>query len=66
MNKFKSMIKERMASLRSDENGMEAAQVILILVVVVLVLLPIIVKLAKGLSSKGDSTSNDITGFSGK
>ena len=53
IQKIKGAVSARAAALRSDENGMEAAQVILILGIVVIVLLPVIGLIVNALKAQG-------------
>ena len=50
----------RFESLRNDENGMEAAQVILILALVILGLIPIIRTIVNKVAQQGQSAINCI------
>lgn len=62
IQKFKNAVASRSAALRNDENGMEAAQVILILAVVVVVLLPVIGFIVTALKNQGTKVTNGING----
>jgi Flp pilus assembly pilin Flp len=63
MKKFKDAMSARMAALRADENGMEAAQVILILAIVVVVLIPVITLIVNALKSQGTKVVSGINGI---
>lgn len=58
MKKFLNNISDRFASLRKDENGMEVAQVILILVLVVGLLVVIVPNILSAISGKASSASS--------
>lgn len=60
IQKIKSAIANRAAALRSDEKGMEAAQVILILVLVVVLLIPVINLIATELNKQGSKVVSNI------
>lgn len=60
MKRILDNIRSRFAALRSDENGMEAAQVILILAIVVALIIFVILPLVRALSSKGTSAITNI------
>jgi Flp pilus assembly pilin Flp len=60
MNTLINKLRSKFSS-RRDEKGMEAAQVILILVVVVLVLIPVVSQIAKSVSSRGSLANDSIT-----
>lgn len=62
MKNLKNSIINRVSALRSDENGMEAAQVILILVIVVVVLIPVITTITNALKTRGNEVVNGING----
>ena len=51
---------DRFNMLREDERGMEAAQVILILVIVVVGLIPVITMIRNAISAKGAGAANSI------
>ena len=63
MNKVIKVINKLRAkfSLLRNETGMEAAQVILILVVVVLILIPVVSTIAKSVASRGSEANTSIT-----
>ena len=63
INKFKAAVKDRYAALRASEDGMEAAQVILILAVVVVVLIPVISMIVGALQGQGEKITNNINGY---
>jgi Flp pilus assembly pilin Flp len=56
-------IRNHMSAVSRNEDGMEAAQVILILVLVVLGLIPVIMTITNSLKSKGTEINNGITGI---
>lgn len=58
LRKLMTNFRERTSSLRSDENGMEAAQVILILVIVVIALIPLINLIVGAITSRGQQAAN--------
>lgn len=60
IQKIKANIKNRISALRADENGMEAAQVILILVIVVVALIPLINFIVQAITNKGNQAANAI------
>lgn len=53
-------LRDRVAALHDDERGMEAAQVILILVLVVVGLMPILIQIKDKLAAKGQLVSNEL------
>ena len=55
---FSDCLKARFQSLHNDENGMEAAQVILILALVILGLVPIIRTIVSKVAQQGNLASN--------
>jgi Flp pilus assembly pilin Flp len=63
IKKFKDAMSARMAALRADENGMEAAQVILILAIVVVVLIPVITLIVNALKAQGTKVVSGINGI---
>lgn len=60
IQKIKTSIKSRVDALRADENGMEAAQVILILVIVVVALVPLINMIVSKITQKGNEAVNQM------
>ena len=54
-------VRARFASLREDEQGMEAAQVILILVLVVIALIPMFQFVRNQIGTAGSSAGSQIT-----
>jgi Flp pilus assembly pilin Flp len=56
-------IRNHMSGVSRNEDGMEAAQVILILVLVVLGLIPVIMTITNSLKGKGDEIDKGITGI---
>ena len=62
VKKIKDTMKARFQALRNDENGMEAAQVILILALVLLALIPIVRIIISKVSQAGSSASTCLTG----
>lgn len=57
-------IREHFSAAR-NEDGMEAAQVILILILVVLVLVPAITFIGRQLGSRGSQMGSSVTGYTG-
>ena len=57
IKKIKDTMKARFQALRNDENGMEAAQVILILALVLLALIPIVKIIINKVGAAGTKTS---------
>lgn len=64
MRKVIDSFRTRLAALRADENGMEAAQVILILVLVVIGLLPVLNLIKNAISSQGVKVASGISNAS--
>ena len=62
IGKIKSIVKNRFTSLHNDENGMEAAQVILILAIVLLALIPIVRIIVSKVQGQGDKASSCLDG----
>ena len=62
LRKVMDAVKARFQSLRSDENGMEAAQVILILAIVLIALVPIIRIIVSKVKAQGESASTCLDG----
>lgn len=60
MRRLRNYFKSELINGRADESGMEAAQVILILVLVVLVLIPVIANITSALSRRGDDVIDGI------
>ena len=60
--KVRDAVKARFQSLRSDENGMEAAQVILILAIVLIALVPIIRIIVSKVKAQGTNASTCLDG----
>jgi Flp pilus assembly pilin Flp len=60
MKKLTETFRNRLATLRENENGMEAAQVILILVIVVVALIPIINGIVTAIRNQGTKATNAI------
>lgn len=58
MKKMKDAMKVRFQALRNDENGMEAAQVILILALVLIALIPIVRYIITKVSASGTSAAS--------
>ena len=62
VKKVKDAVKARFESLRNDENGMEAAQVILILAIVLIALVPVIRIIVNKVSEQGSKAQSCIDG----
>jgi Flp pilus assembly pilin Flp len=60
MKKMIDSIRNRFDALRADEQGMEAAQVILILVIVVVALIPLINGIVSSIQKQGSTASTAI------
>jgi Flp pilus assembly pilin Flp len=60
MKKLTETFRNRLATPRENENGMEAAQVILILVIVVVALIPIINGIVTAIRNQGTKATNAI------
>jgi Flp pilus assembly pilin Flp len=60
MKNFMNTLRNRAAALRENENGMEAAQVILILVIVVVALIPIINGIVAAIRNQGQKATDAI------
>jgi len=58
VKKIKDTMKARFQALRNDENGMEAAQVILILALVLIALIPIVRFIIEKVRASGQTASN--------
>ena len=63
LKKIKDAFSNRMNTLREDENGMEAAQVILILVIVVVVIIPVIYAIVNSLKDQGSKINTEINKY---
>jgi Flp pilus assembly pilin Flp len=63
MQRIIDAFRSRFQALRNDERGMEAAQVILILVVVVGLIVAVIVPIQNALKTRGAAVNNSITGI---
>lgn len=61
MKKFIDAFRNRVASLRGDERGMEAAQVIMILVIVIIALVPLITNIVNGITTQGNKAATCIS-----
>ena len=64
MDKMKNMFAQ-VRALDEDESGMEAAQVILILLLVVIGIIPVLVIIKNKLTERGDEVASEVDGTGG-